>query len=846
MESEPGDSENVEDSGDPLSKPLKDLVIANDASAKRRTSKRTPRTGSSFQGLEEALRSGEIAVNSAREDSAREESARSTPRADASLRSIPSSKATPPTSPFSASRSGPRPSPAQTRWSAASSSGQRPLSHILHMPNDEAVKITPLSPESNHSLMEFDRPESPNTFADRAAERHRIFVQKEANASSDSDRLHHFVQYMLAESRIRRDRYAQVFTEERLETPDLLEGMFESIIKRPEENLPATKSSEYDSARESRRSSNTSFPDSRSHSRPASTTVTEPFTLTVDTAVADPRLKTFVPALSPIASMSAVTGRDEMDSRGRAPSRWWESQSNSSNHGDGFDILKRSKRESKYMSAALENEQLPSFEHTFAAGASSSQQLPVYGENEYPPEKIGWHEPAASTPQPIQYPPTPHSAPFTPDPRKLDISRLITLPPPYPRHHPAVNNSHPDLAELRNTVRSLHDLDMISESKEKFETEIRQKRERSKSWCDHQKFMHDQDMQFRIEHGEITQQEYDETERDLESKIGTSKKELAQTTFDLYQSAVVTPVHALLSEHISQADAAFSGLVTRLDSDARTHSPNLPQEAGDEKPELLEKLTTLKWLFEAREALYREKHILLTPRNDYYKNVITTPYALARNTQKLADADAFFAGDARKRQSNADTATLHRWKELQAVIEKHVTRGVEVQLSAFWDIAPPMQALLQRIPDASSLSRFEILIPRHEVDENPAYWQHPLRYLYSVLAHAGASSRQFVDGQISLWCLLQEVREGCVGARWRAREAQRRETTQGREGLDREDETERSCEMQQGVEDLKERVGAVEGQWVEGLGGEIGRVREAVREYLESSGGWDEELEGGE
>ena len=44
-------------------------------------------------------------------------------------------------------------------------------------------------------------------------------------------------------------------------------------------------------------------------------------------------------------------------------------------------------------------------------------------------------------------------------------------------------------------------------------------------------------------------------------------------------------------------------------------------------------------------------------------------------------------------------------------------------------------------------------------------------------------------------------------------------------------------------------MAAVEGQWVEGLGGEIGRVRGAVKGWLQETGGWDEEmeeLEGGE
>ncbi|MGI4812116.1 MAG: hypothetical protein ACRYGG_02055, partial [Janthinobacterium lividum] len=102
----------------------------------------------------------------------------------------------------------------------------RPISHLLHMPNDENVNIQvmPLSPESTQSLLELDGPERPKTFADRALERHRIFIEKEANAPSDSERLHIFTEYMVAESRIRRDRYEEVFKSEDLQPNELLVG----------------------------------------------------------------------------------------------------------------------------------------------------------------------------------------------------------------------------------------------------------------------------------------------------------------------------------------------------------------------------------------------------------------------------------------------------------------------------------------------------------------------------------------------------------------------------------------------------------------------------------------------
>jgi len=141
----------------------------------------------------------------------------------------------------------------------------------------------------------------------------------------------------------------------------------------------------------------------------------------------------------------------------------------------------------------------------------------------------------------------------------------------------------------------------------------------------------------------------------------------------------------------------------------------------------------------------------------------------------------------------------------------------------------------------------QILIPRHEVDENPSYWDHPLRYLWGLLAHAEASTRQFVESQVSLWCLEQEVREGTVRSKAKFEalggDVGRDESRRRRRKSRIEDETEE--EVKKGVEELKERVAAVEEQWAEGLGAEFERVRLGVRAFLMQTGGWDDELEEG-
>ena len=212
-----------------------------------------------------------------------------------------------------------------------------------------------------------------------------------------------------------------------------------------------------------------------------------------------------------------------------------------------------------------------------------------------------------------------------------------------PRHHPAVNNNHPDLADVRGVVRSLHDKEEVETVTNSYRAQIYEKRQRANSWCKHQRFLHGQDIEFRIERGDISQAEFDVAECELEEKIATSEKEVAQSDFDLYQSIVLTPLHALYSDRIKLADACLDKLSSRLFLDAQSRSPNLPQEEGDEQPELLEKLTLLKWLYEGKETLHRQIYDLLSERNDRYRAVVLLPYKQSRNQEKHGEAELFFA-----------------------------------------------------------------------------------------------------------------------------------------------------------------------------------------------------------
>lgn len=704
--------------------------------------------------------------------------------------------------------------------------------------------------EIHHTSLDLLGPESPIAFAKRAIERHRNFAEREAAAANDSERLYLFTQFMLAESRIRRDQYAAVFEEDDIDVGDLTQGLFLSTprpgnVQNSQQDSQASAFSPRD-----RNISSSSIQDT--HSRRGSSVIDQvhesPITRSTDSS---PQKRPesswwndYVPCLSPIASMSIVTGHDEMDSRGRAPSRWWEDNSGGSRSGDAFKVLERSKRESKYMGLPREARNSPALHENGTSSSSNglrqqngrSSRQTVYAPNEYPPEKGGWEENTLSLPPPPLYPPTPHSAPYTPDPRKLDVSRLVTLPPPHPRHHPAVNNNHPDLADVRAVVRSLHDFGEVEMIKESFCSQMQDRRQRAESWCKHQRSLHSQDVQFRIEQGDICEEEFDQAVLDFELKMNQSEKETTQADFDLFQKVVVSPLHAIFSDRITQATSSFDELSSRLFTDAQQHSPNMPQEEGDEQPELLEKLTQLKWLFEARETLHRETYDLLSERNEKYKVIVLLPYKQSRNQDKLKEANSFFAQDARDRQLTFEKAVSSRAEEFVTVIEVNVMRGVEVQLSAFWDIAPSLLKVLQKIP--RQLRGFEIQIPLNEYTENPSYYEHPMQYLYSLLGHAEKSTYQFIESQINLLCLLHEAKEGALMARCRVEETTF--TTEGRW----DGEGKKRWEEKRLTDDLKEKVGVVEGQWKEALGEELLSVRERIREWLLEEGGWNEDEEG--
>ncbi|KAK4986804.1 hypothetical protein LTR66_007766 [Elasticomyces elasticus] len=724
----------------------------------------------------------------------------------------------------------------------------RPISHILHAPIEGSPMPAPLSPSRPPSSYtpEGLRLSLQDAFVKSALERHRTFVEKEAVAQTDRERLELFVKFMVAESRIRRDKYSAVFDTIAGDIFDLSRDMWRSSIGN-RHSAPTSTSTihhAFDSTlalRQVPESSEATGPSSASSFTDLSGGSLEHSPAPDHSRIeSNPWGDRFRPCLSPIPSMAMSTAPDGEDSRGRSSSRWWEESAGGS-VGRGNGKLERSKKESKYMGLHPD-----SFRTSFAASlhqqsaspvAGPSTQKHVYGSDDYPPEKTEWQNESLPSPQALiddemYY----TSAQVTPRSPRVDVSHLVTLPPPYPRHYPAVNNSHPSLAAISASHRDLIDLAGIRQSKERFHAEAMARKAQQHEYAVERRYRLRRSIGEQTQAGNLSFAGAARAEARFGAEEAVRTKDEAQEEFDAYQR-VYSPLETQISDARETLTASASHLKELL---AENGQENHDQTEGDEQPELLEKLTLLKWLFEAREQLHRELFVLENSRAERYQEVVLVPYRLAQNAQKIREVDAFFAHDAKERQLSFARERLQRTEALQKTIEGSVTRGVEAQLSAFWDIAPELLAVAQKIP--YNLDNFEVLVPASELSENPAYGTHSLQYLFTLLIHAKKSTYQFIESQVNLLCLLHEIKTTAMHANVTRLIAQRCLSGQSIEVAEAEMRNIRHEEERLLTLDLQEKVGEVERQWEEALGRAIYECTGRVRVYLEESGGWDESL----
>lgn len=260
------------------------------------------------------------------------------------------------------------------------------------------------------SLSSTPRPAGGDAFVEAAIERHRQFIEKEMAAESDQDRLELFAEYIVNESRLRRDRYSAAFDAMAGDVVDLTRDLWRSYSTsgRRSATPSAQAAPALPSGRRSQASTSGESPDTR---QPISipTTAASPASsvqnFTPHTEPASPSSATsqrardaswnYKPVLSPIPSMAMSTVPDEEDSRGRSASRWWEASNDGASSGIGSRRLERSKRESKYMGLpkeARESLQWIGEDESSPANRGESSSRQPYGPNEYPPEKVGLHE----------------------------------------------------------------------------------------------------------------------------------------------------------------------------------------------------------------------------------------------------------------------------------------------------------------------------------------------------------------------------------------------------------------------------------------------------------------------
>ena len=684
-----------------------------------------------------------------------------------------------------------------------------------------------------------NNPFSPSSFCRGAIERHKAFAEREAAAATNEERVRLFAEFIVAESRLRRDRYASAIDAMGSELLELTRDLFRPYSRARRES-PKNVAEVLSSASESQ-SAKRFLPPLQTGSAPPSTpSPASDFASTADVA-RDSSYHGYKPSLSPIAaSMAASEAPDESSSRGRPSSRWWEVGGSTSGSPT------RSKRETKYMGVPKEARESLQWEdiahHPPPSSSAVSCTTHIPNETEYPPEKTGWHEepPVSSargkTPTGFSFAAPSPVPPATPNPKHLDVSRLVTLPPPFPRHHPALSNSHPDLTEIRTSVRVLSNLSEIESTRERFQTKDQQINEDAASAAAKRRQSLHAHIQREIDAGAMNYADAAKLEAETSITETEATKSQSKASFDLFQSSVVTPLNDILMDRIQRATTLFEQLRSKLFDDAQQESPNIPQEEGDEQPELLEKLTLLKWIFEARETLHREVYDLLSDRNDRYRDIVTEPYRLAGNDAKVANAEQFFAQDVLKRKVEYETDALGRTMELMDVVESNVLRGVELQLSAFWDIAPPLRQVTDKVP--KTLTReFGVVIPREEYQDNPDYAQFPLQYLYHLLQHGEKSTYQFIESQTNLLCLLHEVKSLVTAVKSRVDLAEAAKA--GDVSAEERVSAEMASEESRLTTDLKEKVRCIEDQWASALGREFDDVKARVKQFLLDQGGWE-------
>lgn len=770
-------------------------------------------------------------------------------RGETGVMSPPASTTQPPTprSAHNSQKSLPTPPPGDK--AGYRSSSRRPATEIRQ--SSAAGKQRAVTPEGSGNA-------SAENFAKLSFERHQLFIQQELTAQTDKERLELFAEYIVMESRLRRDRYQSAFTGIASEILDLTRDLWRPMAQHTPKALPSPapphstrQANDTTTAQARPQSSRKESFDSRNTASPLSSrdnwtpvTESESPTSLPSAGPRDTNTRQYQPVLSPIAASMAMSNVPDGESRGRSASRWWESDDGSIGGGRHVE---RTKRESKYMGLGrvarfnLQYEDEPS--PALLTASTPGRTAPS---GEYPPEKVGWHDavPQESVPTPGYF-----SMPNTPSATVgLDVSRLVTLPPPYPRHYPALSNAHPDLGSVRATIRSLNEIEIVNETKQNYDEKIKHERAIAVQEKTARTSQMRRDIAEQVQLGQMSFADAATAEEQFHKQEAKAHQSAVRKEYSTFQPQVHDPLKALLQQRVTSATAAINQLNDSLSTSASDAGPDAAMEEGDERPELLEKLKLLKWLVEAREMLHRELFNLESERCDRYRDLIVSDLeGRGEGAENISEAVQFFQNDSLQRWATFERDARSRVEKLLAVVERHVDRGVQDQLSAFWDIGPALLELVKKIPlEPPRLSTLKVSIPHSELAENPSYGDHPLQYLYGLLCHAEKATYQFIENQVGLWCLANEIGVSVMRASLAVVRAERcLAENRGRDDPDVASETTELASFEENRlnNQLKERVGEVESQWKEALGSDLSAAMERVEWTLRETGGWDESLQ---
>ena len=751
--------------------------------------------------------------------------------------------------------------PTQKTLQPSTPSSQQPRTKDNHR-----VQYKPCEPHQTTGREDHRQQES---FGRSSLSRYSHFIKQETAAETDQDRLELFARFVVSESRLRRGRYSTAFDTMAIDIIDLTRDMWRapspsSATPRSGKSLLPLQKKPPASSPDGGTSSPEYAPPSSGPSLAELTPVTEfesmDGSMDLQRSEIDllPWGEKFQPCLSPIPSMAVSSVPEENSSRGRSASRWWEGSAEGSIGASGHR-LERSARESKYMSlhpSELQATTEPSSAMNTPIACGIVPNFPQRS-RDYPPEKMDSYQEEATTasaglatPSSVQSPGFNRHFRLLREERAppLDVSRLVTLPPPYPRHYPAVNNNHPILEDLRKRQRDLADLELVRSIKQAYENTETERRQTFETSRKERRQAFRARLESDVSRGFMTYSAAALAEAAFEDQETERATAEAQDAYLRLHSTVSEPGRRRLEEKLEGSEECINMMLMALSNHESSGTSTSPQIEGDEEPELLEHLTLLKWLFEGREQLHKELFDLqlLEKRSS---QVVAASHMHMQSSADLEFENQLFGEDVYHMQINFAEQAHARYTMLQDTVEKHVARGVEAQISAFWDIAPALLEVVHKIPTTSSdLNGFQVLVPTREVEENPSYGCHSLQYLVCTLSHAKKSAYQFIESQINLLCLLHEVQTAAMAASARMVEIQQRGEVVGDEAvgigmLEREMRDVRRQQERLLTEELKGKVGEVERGWEEALGGAIKLSLCRVKAFLCETGAWEEGLE---